>query len=70
MIIFAVADFNSKPKSTGNTLVAIQMSVLWILSFTAQSRRNLPSKTAYIQSSNKNKDRSNPFPLASKSEPG
>lgn len=33
------------------------MSVLWILSFTAQSRRNLPSKTAYIQSSNKNKDK-------------
>ena len=46
-----------KAKSTENTLVAIQMSVLWILSFTAQSRKNLPSKTAYIQSSNKNKDK-------------
>lgn len=55
MIIFAVADFNSKPKSTGNTLVAIQMSMLWTLSSTAWSGKNLPSKTTYIQNNNKDK---------------
>lgn len=55
-IIFAVADFYSKPKSTGNIFIAIQMNMLCILSCIAWSRKELPSKTTYTQN-NKNDDK-------------
>lgn len=70
MIIFAVADFNSKPKSTGSTFIAIQMSMLRILSFIARSRKGLPSKNTYTQNPNKTVIRFNPLPRASRMEPG
>lgn len=57
MIIFAVADLKSKPKSIGNTVTAIQMSMLCILSRTAGEGRTYQPKSPTAQNNNKNNDK-------------
>lgn len=56
-IIFAVADFNSKPKRAGNALTTIHRSMLCSCSSIAWGRKDLPSKTTYTEKNNKNEDK-------------
>lgn len=70
MIIFAVADFNSKPKSAGNTVIAIQMSYVSFHVQPEKEGRTYQAKSPIPRTTTKTMIKSNLFPPASKREPG
>ena len=70
MIIFAVADFNSKPKVLETHLLLSKWVCCGSYPLLHRAGRTYQAKLPTSRAATKTKIRSNPFPLASKSEPG